>query len=140
MKTQAVPKRKKSPATGANEPFASLRNILKKHSRNLSVLVDKPGVYTVETRTVLHRGKPLWAGCVRQGKNYTSYHLIAVYAFPDLLKNISPELKRRMQGKACFNFTKVDEKLFDELAKLTAAGFEKFKTTKLPEWKRDSGV
>ena len=31
-----------------------------------------------------------------------------------------PELRRRMQGKACFNFTRVDEALFAELATLTA--------------------
>jgi hypothetical protein len=39
---------------------------------------------------------------------------------------MSPELKKRMQGKSCFNFTTPDEKLFKELAKLTKAGFAKF--------------
>ena len=29
-----------------------------------------------------------------------------------------------MQGKSCFNFTKVDEPLFAELANVTRAGFE----------------
>jgi hypothetical protein len=32
---------------------------------------------------------------------------------------MSPALKKRMQGKACFNFTAVDEALFKELAALT---------------------
>jgi hypothetical protein len=40
---------------------------------------------------------------------------------------MSPELKKRMQGKSCFNFKTVDEKLFKELAKLTKAGTEKFR-------------
>jgi len=31
-----------------------------------------------------------------------------------------------MQGKSCFNFREVDEKLFKELAKLTKAGAAKF--------------
>jgi len=43
-----------------------------------------------------------------------------------LSKSISPELKKRMQGKSCFNFKAVDEKLFKELRKLTRAGFQKF--------------
>jgi hypothetical protein len=35
--------------------------------------------------------------------------------FPDLLKGISPELRKRMQGKTCWNFTKAEESLFAEL-------------------------
>ena len=54
-----------------------------------------------------------------------------VYAFPGLLKGMSPELKRRMQGKSCFNFTAMDEQLFGELSRLTDAGFQKFRAEKL---------
>lgn len=35
-----------------------------------------------------------------------------------------------MQGKACFNFTTVAPEIFAELARLTQAGFEKFKSLK----------
>ena len=49
-----------------------------------------------------------------------------VYAFPDLDETISPALRRRKQGKSCFNFTTVDEPLFAELATLLAAGFERY--------------
>ena len=49
---------------------------------------------------------------------------MSVYGRPELLHGMSPELRRRMQGKACFNFTKVDEPLFAELAQLIEAGFE----------------
>jgi hypothetical protein len=47
--------------------------------------------------------------------------------YPELLKDISPELKKHMQGKSCFNFKKVDTALFEELAALTREGAEKFK-------------
>jgi hypothetical protein len=49
-----------------------------------------------------------------------------VYASSDLLQAMSPELRRRMQGKSCFNFKTVDEKLLEELEKITKAGFKKF--------------
>jgi hypothetical protein len=45
--------------------------------------------------------------------------------YPDLLKGISPELKKHMQGKLCFNFKKVDTVLFKELERLTKLGFER---------------
>ena len=38
----------------------------------------------------------------------------------ELVKSISPELRKRMQGKTCFNFTRIDEPLFAELEALTA--------------------
>lgn len=63
-------------------------------------------------------------GGVGIGKRYVSYHLMCVYVDPGLLEGMSPELRKRMQGKSCFNFTKVDEGLFDELSAITAKGRE----------------
>jgi hypothetical protein len=51
---------------------------------------------------------------------------MSAYAFPDLEASMSPELRRRKQGKSCFNFTTVDEPLFEELARITEAGFERY--------------
>ena len=65
----------------------------------------------------------MFAG-VRKGKRYVSYYLTSVYLEPGQLDDTSPELRRRMQGKSCFNFTRVDEALFDELDGLTVRGHE----------------
>ncbi len=72
-------------------------------------------------------GREVWFSAVRMGKRYVSYHLMPVYACPELLGGISPELKKRMQGKSCFNFTHADERLFKELDELTQLGYERFK-------------
>jgi hypothetical protein len=66
-------------------------------------------------------GGVLFAG-VKLGKRYVSYYLMSVYQRPDTV--ISPELTKRRQGKSCFNFTTIDDGLFDELADLTADGRE----------------
>ena len=50
--------------------------------------------------------------------------------FPDLLKDISPELRKHMQGKSCFNFKKVEPDLLEELSELTRKGIERFRTSK----------
>jgi len=65
----------------------------------------------------------MFAG-VQIGKRYVSYHLMCVYLAPDLLEAMSPRLRQRMHGKSCFNFTRVDEALFDELSAITARGRE----------------
>lgn len=64
----------------------------------------------------------LMFGAVKLGKRYVSYHLMCVYLEPDLLGAMSPGLRARMQGKSCFNFSKVDAVLFDELSEVTARG------------------
>jgi hypothetical protein len=53
-----------------------------------------------------------------------------VYMNPALQKRISPELKKHLQGKSCFNFTEIDPVLFRELAHLTAVGFKTFRDRK----------
>ena len=68
----------------------------------------------------------LFFGAVKIGKRYVSFHLMPVYVHSDLLQGISPELRKRMQGKSCFNFTRQDDALFAELETLTAAGFARF--------------
>lgn len=106
--------------------FEKLRAILKPYEGKLVVVHDTDKGYYLDTPYVMKNKQRAFFGAVRVGKAYVSFHLMPVYAISDLSKSISPELKKRMQGKSCFNFKTVDEKLFKELAKLTQAGFKQF--------------
>lgn len=66
-----------------------------------------------------HQGKPMWFGQVKLGKSAVSYHLMPVYSHSEIAAAIPAELRKRMQGKSCFNFRKVDDALFEQLAELT---------------------
>jgi hypothetical protein len=50
-----------------------------------------------------------------------------VYMYPELLQEISSDLRKHMQGKSCFNFKKADPALFEELAVLTRKSVQKFR-------------
>jgi len=113
--------------------FEKLKAILEPYAANLILVHDTDQNYYLDTPFVMKNKQRIFFGGVRRGKAYVSFHLMPVYACPDLLDNMSPELKRRMQGKSCFNFKTVDEKLFKELAKLTKAGFTKFHDPKFLE-------
>jgi hypothetical protein len=106
--------------------FARLRAILAPHARTLAAKHDQPDYYYLETRTAVYKGRPVFFAGVRKGKSYVSFHLMPVYAYPEMRKGLSPKLRKRMQGKACFNFTAVDEELFEELRQLTVRGIEGF--------------
>ncbi len=64
---------------------------------------------------VEERNPTTWFAAVRRGKRYVSIYLMPVYVEPSLLDGASHELLRRMQGKSCFNFKCVDERLIGEL-------------------------
>jgi hypothetical protein len=86
---------------------------------NCTITADQPDLYNLETQITGPGSKKIWFGKVEIGKAYVSYHLMPVYMYPDLLEEISPALKKRMQGKSCFRFTQADESLFTELEELT---------------------
>ncbi|OFE14907.1 hypothetical protein BA895_22895 [Humibacillus sp. DSM 29435] len=106
--------------------FDRLRAILDPYLDALVVTVDGPGNFYLNTADVASNGRPRAFGGVQTKKNYVSYHLMPVYENPDLLRDISPKLRARMQGKSCFNFKTVDEDLFAQLADLTGRGYSDF--------------
>ena len=112
--------------------FKGLRRLLKARAANLFVKRDAPGEYYVETKEPLWKGERLFVAAVKTNKNYVSFHFVIVYMYPDLLSNMSPALKKRMQGKGCFNFTAPDPALFEELSDVIDAGFKAFKKRGMP--------
>ena len=107
--------------------FESLKAIFVPYAGRLAVQVDKPDQYYLETKTPMRKGHAFQFGGVKIGKAYVSFHLMPIMA-PKLQAAISPELKKRMQGKSCFNFTRIEPDQIAELKKLTEAGFEEFQT------------
>jgi hypothetical protein len=104
--------------------FQRLRSILEPYGRRLHVIDDTDAGYSIDMAPEGQRNPTTWFAGVRRGKAYVSYYLMPVYVEPSLLDDVSPELRKRMQGKSCFNFRSVDEALMTELADLTRRGFE----------------
>lgn len=107
--------------------FAALKPIMARYASELICVTDQPGDYHLETNHMLNKRTRLFFGAVRIGKSYVSYHLMPVYVFSDMLVDLSPELRRRMQGKSCFNFKRPDGDLFAELNSLTETGFQRYR-------------
>ena len=108
--------------------------MLRQQGAKLVVTSDTPTDFLVASAKKTDRaGRPLFLAGVQIRKNYVSYHLMPVYGIPSLLDGLSPALRKRMQGKGCFNFTSVDEPLLAELEELVVRAFEAFQ--KLPYMK-----
>lgn len=62
---------------------------------------------------------------------YVSCYFIPVYV--GMRDAMSPALKRRTHGKACFNFAVVDPPLFAKLADVTRKGYDQWTARGLVE-------
>ena len=123
---------RRAPAADFAVSFQQLKAILEPYGEKLRVAHDKAGYYYLETHDKPYRGRAIMFAAVRTGKAYVSFHLFPLYTCPDMAAGISPALKKRMQGKTCFNFAAPDPALFAELKKLAAEGFKLFKNIKPP--------
>jgi hypothetical protein len=113
--------------------FAALKRVFENYSQDLSVKIDSPTEYKlvgqVPSPFPQHKGHPLEFGVVRVGKAYVSFHLMSLHM--GKAPSISPELKKRMQGKTCFNFQDAPPReMLAELQKLADAGFQDWKMKK----------
>jgi hypothetical protein len=107
--------------------FTELRKVMASYAGTLAVTRDDDQELYIDTRHIQKNKKPLFFGAVQIKKSYVSFHFMPLYVKPELLAAVSPELKSRMQGKSCFNFSSVEPALFKELAALTEAGYASYR-------------
>lgn len=120
-----------SPQTDFPIVFEHLKNILEPFAPKLTVTANTMSAYSLDGPYSEKWKKELFFGSAQLKKNYVSFYLMPVYMYPDLLEGISPELKKHMQGKSCFNFKKVEPELFEELAKLAEKSYARFQKEEL---------
>lgn len=102
--------------------FEKLKAILKKYEKNCLVEKDSATDYYLNTKELDAKKKPIFFAATSLKKSAVSFYLMPIYCHPELLEDISPELRKRLQGKSCFRFTKDEPGLFKELAALTKKG------------------
>jgi hypothetical protein len=102
--------------------FQQLREIILRAAPLMVVAKDIPGQVELHApwRSPRKPKEPVWFGMVKIGKAYVSYHLMPLYTEADLAASVPDPLRRRMQGKTCFNFKSSDEDRFAELEDLTS--------------------
>lgn len=93
--------------------FGLLSGLLRPYAAGLSVKSDTDtNLYLEES---LSTGKPLMFAAVQSKASYVALHVYPLYVHPELLETLSPELRRRMQGKSCFNFKHIEQVPTEEI-------------------------
>lgn len=107
--------------------FAAYRPILEPYIPKMIVVQDNERGLYLNTHSVMKNRQPLFFASLAVNKAYVSFHLFPVYLYPELLDGIG-DLKKRMQGASCFNFSKVDPDQVERIRALVEAGYQRFTT------------
>jgi len=84
-------------------------------------------VYSLETLTRPGARAHDFFAFVKPGASFVSLYLKPVYTWPDLLDDISPALRKRLQGsRTAFSFAVVDAELLAELEGLVERAFRRY--------------
>ena len=105
--------------------FKRCKTLLKPYAPSLKTVHDKADYYYLDTHTLGANRKPIMFAAARIGKSYVSYHFMPVYF--GMGAAMSPALKKRMQGKACFNFTTVDSALLENARSLRSGVYDQWR-------------
>ena len=127
VRGELVKKKSQKVAGDFGAVTAALERMLRAYEKNLVLTSSASSEYSLSTRHIMPNKQRLFFAGFQVRKAFVSYYLMPVYVFPDLLIGMSAELRKRMQGKSCFNFKNVDPVVFKELAALTRAGFARYK-------------
>jgi hypothetical protein len=111
---------------GLSDVFNALRPILEPYIPEMQVLEDNDHSLYLNTTRIMKNGQPLFFASIAINKRYVSFYLFPVYMYPDLLDDTG-DLRKRMQGKSCFNFRTVTPGQVEALGSLVKAGYARLK-------------
>ena len=112
-----------APARDFPATFAVLKALLVPYAARLHPSQDTATFYMLDGEYVAAFKRTMFFGGVQIRRAYVSFHLMPVYTNPELLSGVSDALKKRMQGKSCFNFVRPERELLLELSALVERGF-----------------
>ena len=124
-KSVATPSQPKTASGETAAIFERLKRILEKYAPALELKDDSAVNYYLNAKKLWNK-KELFFGAAAVRKSHVGFYLFPIYMFPELTDALSDTLKKRRQGKSCFNFTKLDEGPIRELEELTERGFRRF--------------
>lgn len=124
-----------------DEIFKKIKNVLENNSEDLfttdryigSQAKQKPGFHLYGNKEVSLFGKKpqqtYIAGVIQQ-KNYISFYFSPIYSHPDEFFEISPNLRKTLKGKSCFNINKIPPQFLKDLEDILKKGIDKYKEIK----------
>jgi hypothetical protein len=132
-KTTSEPKKRSQPETGDERQkiFHKLKNILSGYVPPMLAVTDDAGKFELVTnKEITMRGSVrknlCFASLIVQG-SYVGLYLMHVYARPENIQLLGPELRKALKGKSCFHIARLDDNLSDQIRAALDQGVNSYK-------------
>ncbi|MEP7103396.1 MAG: DUF1801 domain-containing protein [Candidatus Dojkabacteria bacterium] len=111
--------------------FGRIKDILKEYSNTFTATTDSDQgyeLYTNKPMEMLGRKFPrMYFAAVKNQKNFVGFYYMPIYAHPEMLKSLTPELVKCLKGKTCFHIKKDDEVLYLQIKEALDKGEKAYK-------------
>lgn len=121
------------------EIYRKLKQIIENNAEDLNKTPEIIGSKAKDKKPSIHlygkkevslfnkKPQPTYIGGIIKQKHYVSFYLSAVYSHPDLISELSPELKKFMKGKSCFNLPRITDELIADIDRALKMGIKKYR-------------
>ncbi|MFX0005453.1 MAG: hypothetical protein ACFFAV_01870 [Candidatus Hermodarchaeota archaeon] len=119
--------------------FLETKKILEKNSETFLVKDQYIGSQAKQKKAGYHlygskrisifgkKSQPTYIAGVIQQKSYISFYFSPIYSHPELFSDISPNLRKVLKGKSCYNINKTSPQLLIEIESILEKGINKYK-------------
>lgn len=132
-KTTSAPKKsmaKKVDVKSDNkaEIFQQIRSVMVNFSPPLTIIKDtEKGFEMVSNKSMVFMGKKrdnMYFGSILIQGGFVGFYLMPIYAHPDLIQKLGPDLKKLLKGKSCFHVKKIKQDLLKQIKEAMEMGIE----------------
>ncbi len=113
--------------TAKSEIFKILKAILAQYAPPFSVINDLETRYELSSQQeVLVLGKKkqgMYFGAVMMHGGHVGFYMMSAY-MTNLANDLSPELKKCLKGKSCFQIKKIDDIILAQIETFTATSYQ----------------
>ncbi len=101
---------------------ARLRAILEPYERRL----EWATIYGIPALRRSGASAHQWFAFVKPASRHVGFYLLPVHTWPELRRDLSPALARRLTGRSTFTFAALDDVLVAELEALVARAYQRY--------------
>ncbi len=116
------------------ELFGKLKKLLEKNSAGLEMRKSVIGSQAKGSKPALHlygkepvaimgrKPQQTYLAGITMQKNFVGLYIMPIYSHTQLTRNLSPQLRKMLKGKSCFNVNQADSAILSEIDKLLKEG------------------
>ncbi|MGK7394811.1 MAG: hypothetical protein ACNS62_09560 [Candidatus Cyclobacteriaceae bacterium M3_2C_046] len=113
--------------TQLSHTFEELKGILNSYTKEMTIKKDTPEEFYLDGGLHPKSQEPIMFGKIFLKDDEVNYKFKPAELFPELLNDVSSDLKQNMDDNSIFHFKETNQNMVNELKDLTQKGYQRYK-------------